>query len=212
MTDDSKTIEHPSFGYIRASRVSGHATLFDSAIRHHHYVEVTIGTATQELHRGETHVHGRDELLQVAMSEAQFATFITSMNVGWGAPCTLTRMDGKSVPPPPADINTRQTFENHVKEKADGIATSMTDALETLGEIETGKRKLNKGEVIQAKQQVETALRELVSNMPYLLHTFAEQMETLTERAKADINAYAIMAGQRLENGATAQLTSDSEP
>jgi hypothetical protein len=203
--------EHPSFGFLRASRVSGHATLFDSAIQHHHYVEVTVGTAMQEWRHGETHVYGKDEILKLAMSEAQFATFITSMNVGWGAPCTLTRVDGKSVEPPPADINTRETFENHVKDKAESIAGSLKDALTALGELETGKRRLTKTEVREAKALVETASRELLANMPYLLRVFAEQMEKLTERAKADVNAYAVMAGQRLTSTDAPKLNDDTQ-
>ena len=205
--------EHPSFGFLRASRVSGHATLFDSAIQHHHYVEVTVGTAMQEWRHGETHVYGKDELLKLAMSEAQFATFITSMNVGWGAiRVRSTRVDGKSVEPPPADINTRETFENHVKDKAESIAGSLKDALTALGEIETGKRRLTKTEIRETRALVETASRELLSNMPeHLLRMFAEQMEKLTERAKADINAYAVMAGQRLTGADAPKLNDESQ-
>lgn len=65
------TVRHPAFASIRASRVSGGANLYDSDFQHQHYVTVSI--MRSELHRtlsNDWH-HGREELIEVAMSESQ---------------------------------------------------------------------------------------------------------------------------------------------
>lgn len=196
--EDHKVIKHESFGFIRASRVSGHTELFDSAIKHQHYVTITIGEAEQHRRHSETYVHGSIRgLIEVSMSEAQFAQFITSMNVGSGAPCTLTWVNGQYRSPPPADINTRETFESEVKAKADKVGWNLKEGIAEVKSL-LDKGKANKGELKVALEKLETAQRELVSNMPFLMKQFAEGVEKLTERAKMDLNAHAVMLGQRM--------------
>lgn len=190
-------IEHESFGFIRASRVQGHAQLFDSAVRHQHYVTVTIGRASQERQYSESQIYGRDELIEVALSESQFAQFITSMNVGSGAPCTLMWVDGKRVESPPADINTRETFENEVKVAAEKATESLDDSANILKQmLATGKA--NKSQMSALLSRIEDAQRDLKANMPFMMKQFAEGIEKLTDRAKMDLNAHATMLGQRL--------------
>lgn len=196
--ENNQNAQHPSFGFIRASRVSGHTTLFDSAVRHHHYVTVTIGRASQERRYSENQIYGKDQLVEVAMSESQFAQFITSINVGSGAPCTLTWMTGTGhIDPPPADINTRETFSNEVKEAADVVGEKLKEALTEIKSL-VASGKANKGQLLTVLRSVETAMLQLNSNMPFMMQQFAEGIEKLTDRAKMDLNAHATMLGQRM--------------
>lgn len=191
-------LEHESFGFIRASRVSGGAgQLFDTAVKHSHCITITIGRATKRRQFHETYVHARNELIRVSMSESQFAQFITSMNTGSGAPCTLSRVDGRFVPPPPPDTNTRETFENEVQQAGIALAASADSALASLKALQA-KGKATKGELSQALKEVENLQRELISNMPFMMERFAEGIEKLIDRAKIDINAHAVMIGQGL--------------
>ena len=211
---DETKIQHESFGFIRASRVSGHTPLFDSAVRHQHYVTVTVGRAEQARRYSDSYVQGREELITVAMSESQFAQFITSMNVGSGSPCTLTRVGNQRVEPPPADINTRETFETEVKQAAVQVGEDLKDGVRLLkGLLANGKA--NKGDLAALLSQMEKVERELIQNMPFMMKQFAEGIEKLTDRAKMDLNAHATMLGQRMlladQTAPSLQLTAETK-
>ena len=198
MKNDQTKIDHPSFGFIRASRVSGHKALFDSSVRHQHYVDIVIGEATQFRQYQTNYVHADKELIRVSLSESQFAQFITSMNSGSGSPCTLARVNGKSVEEPPADINTRDTFEREVKEAAEGM-TARLDELSKKVEALIGRQSApTKRELRDIKHSAAMAKQDLLSKMPFMMKQFAEGVEKLTDRAKMDLNAHATMLGQRL--------------
>lgn len=78
---------HPAYAMIGAARVTtmtagGGARLFGSDFRHQAYVTVTIRTASLSRTAQAEYIHGETELIEVALSEAQWATFVSSMNVG----------------------------------------------------------------------------------------------------------------------------------
>lgn len=81
---------HPAFGMIAASRVSGgEKALFDSDIQHHHRVVVRINTATRTRRLNHDDIFGDSTpFIEVEMSEAQWASFVSSMNSS-GVPCTI---------------------------------------------------------------------------------------------------------------------------
>jgi hypothetical protein len=85
---------HPSWAMIGASRVShsaGGSALFDSDIRHQHTVTVSISTASRRRDLNRDWLHAEREFVEVEMSEAQWASFVSSMNAGSGVPCTIRR-------------------------------------------------------------------------------------------------------------------------
>src|SRR4051812_4593225 len=89
---------HPAWAMIGASRVQNGgpgATLFDSDIRHQHTVRVSISTASRRRDLNRDWLHAEREFVEVEMSEAQWASFVSSMNVGNGVPCTLRRCEGE---------------------------------------------------------------------------------------------------------------------
>jgi len=107
VTDDSKAAfrgevkeTHPAFGLIGLSRVScsPSAVLFGSAVKHGHYVELTIKEAERHSSIYRDFNFGRTELIKVAFSGTQLGELLTSMNVGDGVPCTITRFNGESRP------------------------------------------------------------------------------------------------------------------
>lgn len=194
--DDATRLTHESYACIRANRVSGDAPLFNSALKHMHYVNVTISRAEQVRRNGHMRVHALNDLLTVSMSEAQFAEFITSMNMGSGAACTLTRLNNKSVERPPADINTRKTFENEVQAKADEMQKDLEEALRDLDALLDRSKPATKGEMKIVRDRVAKAQREIAANMPHMMSIFAENMENIVQEAKMDINGHANMVQQ----------------
>lgn len=77
----------------------GAGRLFMSPLRHENRISITIGEAEHVRSLStDAHYAGR-QIIEVQMSEAQFAQFITNSMNHSGAPCTITRNNGQMVPP-----------------------------------------------------------------------------------------------------------------
>src|SRR5262245_60626587 len=108
----SETIErHPAYGQIGASRVSGQTFLYGTDFAHQNYIIIEISRS--ELHRGLSNdwPFGRDKLIELALSEAQWATFVSSLNCGQGVQCTLTDFNRESIPQIPAIKSRKAQFQ-----------------------------------------------------------------------------------------------------
>ena len=108
---EGERIKHPCFGQIKAARVQGRSALYDSEFSHQNSITITISTS--ELLRSLSrnwHFEG-DEIFKLEMSEAQWATFVSSVNAGAGVPCTLRRDHGKGVPGLSSPITDREKFK-----------------------------------------------------------------------------------------------------
>ena len=93
----TETVEsHPAYAQISASRVSGQTNLYGSDFSHQNYVTISIHAS--ELHRSLSRdwAFSRREYIEVAMSESQWAAFVSSMNVGCGIQCTLSHLEGNA--------------------------------------------------------------------------------------------------------------------
>ncbi|QCG93986.1 hypothetical protein E6C67_08540 [Azospirillum sp. TSA2s] len=182
---DERIFTHPAYGQIRASRVSGHANLYDSDFNHQHYITITI--ARSQLHRSlsrDWHF-GRDELIEVSLSEAQWASFVSSMNVGSGVPCTITRHDGKMIPRLPSPENPAHKF------KAE-IGKAMQDVQGALSKLASDlDGPLSKTKVAELRRQIDMLSGRLTGQTGFVADQFDEHVEQTVERAKTEINAYA---------------------
>jgi hypothetical protein len=196
--------DHPAYAMIGASRVSsmgpgGGARLFGSDFRHQAYVTVSIRTASLSRSHQSEHVHGEKELIEVALSEAQWATFVSSMNVGYGVPATLTRargVEGFLIPAIEDDTDRREQFVGEMNERlADTI-----DRLKALRETLPTKK---------AKGEVDAILQEFRANLPYLTEQFDKHAEKTVERAKVEVNAYVT---QMLQRAGLTALTGGEAP
>ena len=106
-----ETHEHPSYGVISFSRTyGGEKNLFGSSIKHQNTIRMKVSHAKLERRLNEDHVYEKDKIIEVEMSEAQFAQAITSLNSAAGVPVTLlyTQKEGKI--PPCNFSNKRETF------------------------------------------------------------------------------------------------------
>lgn len=206
-----KTFQHPAFGQIRVNRVSGHKQLFGSDFTHQHYVIVEIETC--ELVRSLNHdrYHADKPLIRVAMSEAQWAAFVSSMG-RQGAPCTIERLGFEGVPdlPPPTDRK---------KQSGDEMARKLQKVVARL------KAAAANAKTVTHRKEIEGALQELTSNLDFIADSFDEHMENTIEAAKAEVHGYithtieragleVLTGGQApfaLESAAPAQIEDQSK-
>jgi hypothetical protein len=189
---DEVVTTHPAFGQIGASRVSGDTYLYGSDFAHHHYV--TISISRSELHRNlnrDWHF-GRNELIEVALSEAQWATFVSSMNVGSGVPCTIQHVAHQMTPGLPAP-----------QKQVDKFAQEMKDTMaEMMANVETMRKEVKELGISQKKaaaldMNLQVLHGRLESNYSWVAKQFDEHMETTVEKAKVEVNAYVINQVQR---------------
>ena len=92
------TYHHPSFGMLSFSRAhGGHSNLFGSSIQHRDTIHMVLKEGTVSRDLNEDWYLGGPEIVEVEMSQSQFAELITSMNMGSGVPCTIKFIKGKDV-------------------------------------------------------------------------------------------------------------------
>jgi hypothetical protein len=189
---EQSKITHPAFAQIRASRVSGGALLYGSDFQHQHFITVQI--CRSELHRelSRDWHHARDELIDVSMSEAQWATFISTLNSGGGTPCTLTHIACKGVPQIPHNAKRRDQFNAELRETLGLVESSLTELRDKINALPVSEKKRK-----ELLSSVECAERNLAPNLTFVANQFGEHMETVTEHAKVEIEAYVSGVVQR---------------
>lgn len=190
--DDSVTT-HPAFGMISGSRCSGETYLAGSDFSHQHFICITIKGA--QLHRGLSRDwwFGRKENVEVWLSEAQWATFVSSLNAGDGIPCTLRHLgDGKPLPllpPPKARLAQFKAEANEDVREAFAHMDKLQEEINSLGM----SNKRTKG----LMESVEFIRKKLTDALPFVGKQFGEHMEKTVERAKVEVNAYVQAMVQR---------------
>lgn len=173
-----KRYTHPAFAQIVASRShGGHQALYGSDFMHSGVVTITIKRS--ELVRNLSHdwYSGAAELISVDLSESQWATFVSAMNIGDGVPCTLNRIQGERMPGVELEQRTAQ-FNTEIGE-------TLADAIK---EIDEALELLPKGG--KAAEKLRHARMEMVANLPFVAKSFASHMERHVEKAKTEIHGY----------------------
>jgi len=184
----NETIEtHPAFAQIAVSRCSGgNKTLYGSDFVHNNYVTVTINTS--ELHRSLNHDwhFARDHIIEIAMSEAQWATFVSSFNMGSGTPCTIQwQQDGGLVPGIPNPTDRHKQFQREADEKLQGV-------MDTLKELDAAiaDSGLSAKKAAALRGYVRDARMNLGANLDFVSKQFGEHMEAVSEAAKVEVHGY----------------------
>jgi hypothetical protein len=189
MKEEQKNIVHPSFATVALNRVSSTGTtLFDSPLKHQHFIKLSIHKAHKVRHLNQDWVHADEELVEVHMSEAQFANFITSSGIGGGVPCTLSRFDGMGVPACPPE-HARETYESEVKEDLKELTATLKGLVKLVDEI-TDKPRLNSEDKAKLRDAAEDAYMKVSDSMPFLHQQFTEKMDKTVSQASAEITAH----------------------
>lgn len=189
-----KTYEHPAWGVVQAARVSGLATLFGSAVQHQHYIVLSVGRAQKSVSDlGEERIsalnHVRGELVEVAMSEAQWGQLLSSMNVAGGAPCTIQHVGRERQPACPADRfaeNFHEAIEAGVREVAADIQALRAELVARFAD----PKPIGKSERAQIAGKLDAVSRQIEDKLPYVQRVLHEKVEEQVEAAKSDIDGF----------------------
>jgi hypothetical protein len=188
---------HPAWGMITAHRVSSTpgAVLFDSDIRHGHYVTVKISTGSRQRDLNRDWVRSGQQLIEVAMSEAQWASFVSSMNTS-GVPCTLLQRESDwDIPNMPYEPRLQESMDE-VKDAATGLVEKIRESFAKVDEAfeaNAGKKALR-----EAIRDLYFAIENAPANMTYAASSLNEHAENVVQKARADIEAMVISKAQQL--------------
>lgn len=198
MSDD-KTFEHPSYGMIGYSRVqhAGRTRLFGSAVdRHSNTIRLQISAGVRVHHLSQDWYHAEKELIEVELSAAQFAEFLTTANVGSGVPCTIRHINRQCIDDPPEELVEAEEVRTGFKDRCeilarrlDGLRRDVVTALDV--------PKVGKAEKERIKTAVNAIIQDVRSNLPFVLDQFQESTERILTCAKAEADAFLTHAINR---------------
>jgi hypothetical protein len=184
--------KHPSYAMVGISRQTSTGTdLFGSDIKHHELICFTIREADKVRDLNRDWYHGGKTITEITMSPAQFAEMITTLNVGFGVPCTLNVREGVPVEEIPVQNTLEDDIEHDIKESMQ----ELSDRLHKLSEA--AKVLEEKGPVKAADKKAAIAalnsvIQEVQSNIPWIEETTKESCEKTVSRAKAEVDAMAV--------------------
>lgn len=196
MTDDERRFDHESYGMIGVSRISGSGSLpmFGSGLDHNpSLISITIRRGYRVHSLGHDQYVGNNELIRVWLTPAQYAEMISNPNVGYGVPCTIRHVGGRSCEDPPKveteAASVRERFELESKElvqKAREGADKVRAVLET--------SKLSQKAKAEIQKTFYDATRFLHDAGPFLVESFQEAIQKTVTEAKLEIDAFMVHA------------------
>jgi hypothetical protein len=190
--DETQTT-HPAYAQIGVSRVSGQMNLFDSDFVHNAYMVIRIHPTTLRRNlSNDWFFADRVPFIEVALSEAQWASFVSSPNVGDGVPCTMVYKDGKPIAELPSPVDRSKQFRGEMtKDIADTLAAvdELDELLDTMG--------LPKGKTDTLRSKARTIRAKLTDSIPFVAEQFDEHMEKGVEKGKAELHGYMTGVLQR---------------
>lgn len=185
------TIEdHPAYAVIGANRShGGGVNLYGSDFSHHSCVTVRINRSSLRRNLSSDWVSDGDQLIEVQLSEAQWASFVSTLNSGIGTQCTLQSVNRERVPEIARRVDRRAQAG---KEMTDNFAKARAE-VSALRLMMTDPRipKIVQKQCRDAIHQIDMAIG---SSVEFVSNRFDEQMETTVEKAKMEVSAY----GQQL--------------
>lgn len=187
-------LTHPAYAVISVNRVQGHLALFQSDLRHHGFMVLRIGPAEVDRHLSRDWGHGdAGRYIEVAMSEAQWASFISSANSGPGSPCTLRSLNREPVPQIPDPAPPEDKFRREIDKGGEEALLALAELDEAIDALGLSARKS-----ADLKGRVTRARRTLEDSIPFVAKQFSEHVEDTVEAARAEIHAHAQTTLTRL--------------
>lgn len=209
--DPHEVYEHPAFGVITLTNPhGGDAVLFGSDIGHNSRLSITISRAELKRDLSNDWIHGHRPIIEIELSHAQFAEFITGVGNGRGTPCTLRYApepgSKSSMVPGIERVETKhQMFKREIKAAAskrmEKIVQEIT-RLEAL--IESGKTP--KGELREIAKELKLNATYLPGSLEFVVGQAEEALEKATTAAKIEVESFIGMKAKQLGLDSIQQL------
>lgn len=191
-TDDGIEFKHESYALVEFSRYQTTGQrLFGSAVKVSAGIALTIKRATRryDLHRD--WFHGREELIEVNMTELQFAQLLTNLNNGEGVPCTLNHLLGARVPEPPeTDKSQAELVHADVRAKAVTLGKKLDGATAQIKAVMAASKSMSAKDKKALEDALAMFVQEVNSNLPFLMEAFQEAADEVVTQCKSEVVAF----------------------
>lgn len=186
---DHERFEHESFGLIGVYHTQGSpGPLFGSSIDHNHYITIRIRRAVRDRGLHNNWYHGKEELIDIALSPSQYADMLTSPNTGDGVPCTLQYIMGKRMERCP-EYNQRAIFEQEFKKDVDKVMKDANDLADQVEEM-ISQKSVTKGALKEVSGKLRMLMQHINANIPFVQQQFNEAMDKTVTEAKGEVEAF----------------------
>lgn len=198
--DPHERYNHPAYGTLTLSTITGgDKTLFGSDLGHNQRICIRVNTATLKRDLNHDWIHADKQLVELEMSHAQFAQFITSNGNGSGTPCTLKFIRGEGVIPAIKNIESKhETFRREIKDAAAVRLQHIKQALDSLRTMLEDGGSVSKKELRVIYGNLARHAEQLPGTMEFVVKSAEEALEKATADAKVEVESYVQMTAQRL--------------
>lgn len=178
---------HPAFGQISINRVNGGKTiLYGSDLIHHNYISLTIYKSHK--YRGLSqswYDFDKNPIAEIKLSESQWATLLSSMNIAGGVPCTLSYLNGEEIPAIAKNRDVKFIIEN----EADGTINSIIEKVQKISD-DVENSTLTKKLKTQILSNLSSLKNSIKDPLKFTRSQFDRYMENILEEAKGEIHGY----------------------
>ena len=184
---EQEKITHESFGQISIHRVTGGGSKFyGSELPQDNYISIEINHS--ELNRDLTKewYFPIKQILRLRMTSNQFAELITSLNNGGGVPCTLERIENKSIEQFEKQESRKEFVHRKFKERMKEFAIRIRDNQQKAKTI-VNKKTLSKQDINDLNFNLDWLTQEITSNIPFFMECFQETMDEVVLEAKTEV-------------------------
>ena len=182
---------HPAYGMLAFSRRQGGKTnLFGSSIQHQNTIAMTLRHG--EVCRGLSNdwYHGNDTIVEVEMSQAQFAEAITSMNMGSGVPVTIRYQENVGYLERPDFKGKKDQYNDELKEQLNKANADTKALIEEVKEMFATKKSIGKGDREEILETLNKIYANINHNVSFVYKQFNEQVDKTIVEAKSEIEAF----------------------
>jgi hypothetical protein len=145
-------------------------------------------------------IHGEDTIVEVAMSEAQWAHLVASAGLGEGTPVTLLHAPVRGTPAlrmrKLTPDGTRESFRQEIEEATRRYAEKVGELHDKANRmLQAGP--LRKGDLSDLARELGLIAEQMKDNLGFIQAQFERTMEKTTSAAKSDLEAFVSGLAQR---------------
>lgn len=190
LRDEKYKFEHPSYGRVVVTKPSGGSIrLFASEVKHRNCVSLAIEHAelVQDIH-GDW-IHGKKHVVEIYMSEAQWAHMLSSFGDGGGTPCTIRWTQENGYIDFPPEIPTIPEVQKEVlNDIGKALKQQVVEINKLLVEM-LARPSVRKKDLEGIKHRMEILNSHFNSNLDYCVEATKERMEKEVAKARVEIDA-----------------------
>lgn len=185
---------HPAFGMISHSRVNGgDKTLTGSDLRHNQNMVIRVHSASMSRSFHSEQFSPNKVLLEVSMSEHQWATFLSSGNT-MGVPCTINARAEETAPlvqvPAIEPESSHDATVNELEDCSKEIVADMRRELIELEVLINAKGSISKVALREKIKALSHTVMKTSCDIPFVVTCHKEAMEKSVQAAKSEVEGF----------------------